>query len=433
MLVNFALTLPGRAPVLVVAFATWLAMTAMHAVALHYVNPTMIVAMVPALIAAGGGRLFGSLLDTAAAELADSPAGSDEPWYTRPLSTRFLLAVSLTIIALLGVPVLSGLVRPMNFRTPADWQVTVWMILSLLGWIGIAPIILRQRPLRGSARVDDAPGIRPLEFAMHVVIVATLAVLHTALIIVVSAVLAIPVLDHWHELAPVLFRVFAPLDLLVYLTILALGYASDVERQRRAAAQQLVENRLSALRARLNPHFLFNALNSVTVLARSGQANRGRGRSGRRDVAPPIRARRPPRRRPAPRGARFRAALPRGAARSFRRATRHQRHEQRGRRHRARSSTVAAADRRERGGARGREDARRRIGGDRPSTTGDTLRLLVADDGPGLPERLDREGVGLASTRERLNHLYGAAATLELARASDRGGTRVEITIPLQR
>src|SRR5262245_40399217 len=59
MIVNFALTLPGRAPVPLVAVASWLALPVRHALALDAFNPGMIIALVPALIAAAGGRLFG--------------------------------------------------------------------------------------------------------------------------------------------------------------------------------------------------------------------------------------------------------------------------------------------------------------------------------------------------------------------------------------
>jgi len=55
------------------------------------------------------------------------------------------------------------------------------------------------------------------------------------------------------------------------------------------------------------------------------------------------------------------------------------------------------------------------------------LRLAVEDDGPGLGESAD--GIGLSNLRARLEHLYGKAQRLDLA---DRpgGGVSVEITIP---
>ena len=62
---------------------------------------------------------------------------------------------------------------------------------------------------------------------------------------------------------------------------------------------------------------------------------------------------------------------------------------------------------------------------------GDALELEVADDGPGFGDGAGaREGgVGLANTRERLSLLHGARATLELGEAPGGGG-RVWIRLP---
>jgi LytS/YehU family sensor histidine kinase len=96
--------------------------------------------------------------------------------------------------------------------------------------------------------------------------------------VTITGALMIPIEPGWRELTARAFVVYLPLDALTYLAILALGAASDVERQRRAAVQReqalradVLDARLAALRARLNPHFLFNALNSVAVLARAGK------------------------------------------------------------------------------------------------------------------------------------------------------------------
>jgi signal transduction histidine kinase len=66
-----------------------------------------------------------------------------------------------------------------------------------------------------------------------------------------------------------------PLSLLLYVLMLGCMYAfmyydeaSERESQQARLATQLAEARLSALRMQLNPHFLFNSLNAITVLVR---------------------------------------------------------------------------------------------------------------------------------------------------------------------
>lgn len=63
---------------------------------------------------------------------------------------------------------------------------------------------------------------------------------------------------------------------------------------------------------------------------------------------------------------------------------------------------------------------------------GETLHLAVSDNGRGLAcagEEKLKEGVGLANTRSRLKELYGAGASLEL-RPGKAGGLAVKIRIP---
>jgi two-component system LytT family sensor kinase len=61
---------------------------------------------------------------------------------------------------------------------------------------------------------------------------------------------------------------------------------------------------------------------------------------------------------------------------------------------------------------------------------GETLVLTVSDDGPGPePGAAEPEGVGLGNTRERLATLYGSAATLELT-ATPEGGARATVRLP---
>jgi two-component system, LytTR family, sensor kinase len=60
---------------------------------------------------------------------------------------------------------------------------------------------------------------------------------------------------------------------------------------------------------------------------------------------------------------------------------------------------------------------------------GDVLRCSVADDGCGLPDDGFREGVGLTTTRARLRHLYGEAHQFDL-RNRPEGGARATLAIP---
>ncbi len=69
----------------------------------------------------------------------------------------------------------------------------------------------------------------------------------------------------------------------------------------------------------------------------------------------------------------------------------------------------------------------------RVTRDGPSLHLEVSDDGPGLAAASPREGngIGLANTRERLARLYGAGARVETSSPTGRGLT-VRLTIPLR-
>jgi two-component system, LytTR family, sensor kinase len=63
------------------------------------------------------------------------------------------------------------------------------------------------------------------------------------------------------------------------------------------------------------------------------------------------------------------------------------------------------------------------------------LRIRVADSGNGFPTGSiggqRREGIGLANTRERLDHLYGGSATLQLGNRAG-GGAEAVVTMPVE-
>ena len=63
----------------------------------------------------------------------------------------------------------------------------------------------------------------------------------------------------------------------------------------------------------------------------------------------------------------------------------------------------------------------------------DHVRISIADSGRGFPldddGRLTREGIGIANTRERLDHIYGSDATLFLGNVRD-GGAEAVVILP---
>jgi two-component system LytT family sensor kinase len=225
-----------------------------------------------------------------------------------------------------------------------------------------------------------------------------------------------------------------PIAPIVYFSIVglehAIRYFGETRERAIQMAQlevQLARTRLAALQSQVNPHFLFNALNTIAVRARAGDGagtariveqlseilRRTLGQDQTHEV--PLadeldvvqqylaieQARFPDRLR-----ARFHvdgavlgAAVPTLAVQHLaENAVRHgiARHPDAG------EVTVVA-----------RRD-------------GDALEVRVTDDGPGIPanpsEHMQR-GSGIANTRERLRSLYGAAASLALGDNVPRGTT----------
>lgn len=435
MLAAFALTLPGRAPIVAVSVASALGIPAVHLLANGAVNAGYFIVLIPAFIGAAGGRVAGKFLDSAASTLGDE-APSPEVWHRQPLSRRFILAIALVLIALAGLPMANVALRSLGH--PAHtWLALVWQIMTLLGWIGLTPVVLRIRGVLSSSERDVVAGPRPLDVVVQLGIVTGLVLTHAMVIVVLTGALFIPIVPSARAMVAAALTLYAPLDLLAYLAVVALGYASDVERHRRDAARREValrtetlDSRLSALRARLNPHFLFNALNSVHVLARAGKTEETiRVVEGLTALLRYVLDERRP-------------TVPLADELAFVRDYLEVQRVRFGARLRYEidyEPQLGAAsvpqlllqplveNAVEHGVARALDGGAVRVTATR---AGDTLSLLVEDDGPGTSAAEPSDGIGLSSTRERLERLYDGRATLTFERRPGIAGGRVRVDIP---
>lgn len=220
-----------------------------------------------------------------------------------------------------------------------------------------------------------------------------------------------------------------PFGSAVYMSIVGIEHALRffVEARERDAqvarlSDQLTGARLAALQAQLNPHFLFNSLNTVNVLVRDGENSKatrvieqlsevlrtslGRSRNSEVSLDEELelvgqylaveQARFSDRLRTeivVPESL-LSAAVPSFALQHLvENAVRH--------------------------GIARRSDAGRIVVS--ATRVGDTLDLSVSDDGPGPASMPAAPGHGLENTRERLRTLYGDAASLELVALPEHG------------
>ncbi len=285
MLAGFVTALPGGAPVVLIGLAAGMGVPVVHATLdSSTFSAASFLAVVPAMLGAAGGRIAGKLLAVASTSM-DDPQNARrheltpvrERWYRKPVSTRVLLAIALTAIAALGmIPVSSDVTRTAT-RVPL-FIALVWQISTYVAWIALTPSIVRLRVvLRRSS--EQGTGASLLESVMHVVALAGLVVVHAAALVALTKILLIPPGEGG---AAGLFvagvRSYSVLDALVYATVLGIAFASDSARHAReqtmretALSAEATHAKLGSLRSRLNPHFLYNALNSVVVLANEGR------------------------------------------------------------------------------------------------------------------------------------------------------------------
>lgn len=166
-----------------------------------------------------------------------------------------------------------------------DWAWAVYHeILYWAIWAALTPVILHGASRH---RLGTDAGWRP--WTAHLVLAIVIAPLHIALAyglhgasLVAVGALSAPTLPQWLMERRVGFLVISLTGIWKYAIVVGVYYAFDYyrrwrrEREQSAALAlrtarlegQLASSRLSALRAQLRPHFLFNTLNSIAVLVR---------------------------------------------------------------------------------------------------------------------------------------------------------------------
>ena len=156
---------------------------------------------------------------------------------------------------------------PINWLTATLNALPFWLLLAAL--TPVAASLARRWPL------DTPPRARAV--AVHVVGATVFALVHAAAVAFVNASRMGWAFPYGDVLSKTLSFAFV-VEVLIYVVIVGAAHAlrfhaESRERERLAAALQvsLAEAQLQGLRAQLNPHFLFNTLNAVSVLALKGE------------------------------------------------------------------------------------------------------------------------------------------------------------------
>lgn len=190
-----------------------------------------------------------------------------------------------TRIALWTIPAAMGALYAQRLGSQnepgaATWQLVAIALTTWYVWVLFTPLAERladRWPLRGA--------LRRLRLLAHGSAHLAAAVLFTAWQALGTAVASAGVGTAQWRLVPVIalqwFLALLPAGVVVYGAVVAFRQANVTRvrlEQRERHAEQLMlalrDAQLTALRAQLQPHFLFNTLTAITALVRDGESQR---------------------------------------------------------------------------------------------------------------------------------------------------------------
>jgi two-component system LytT family sensor kinase len=153
-----------------------------------------------------------------------------------------------------------------------------WLLDFSLGWYiwaALTPLVVW---LGRKLRIERTAWVWSL--SLHFFIALILAIFQISLAVVFSILVYAEPLTWEYIIGQIVPTIFSRLltQILVYFVILGISYAIEYQRQSSERAVratrlegELSKARLDALQQQLQPHFLFNTLNSISVLMQKGE------------------------------------------------------------------------------------------------------------------------------------------------------------------